>query len=318
MSFVGGGSDIETFYQDHGGAVVSSSIDQYIYINLNKKFDSKFRLSYSITEQVDHFKKLKHPLVRESLNLFDISDGLEISSIADIPSKGTGLGSSSAFTVGLIHALLHYTNKSITKDILAEYACDIEINKCKEPIGKQDQYASAFGDLNFIQFHKNGEVNVERINCKDSIKTSLEDRILVFYTGITRKTSNVLEQQKKNLRNDEKVAIMRQMVDLAHEMKRELESGNIDVIGNILHENWILKKQLTDDISNQKIDQYYETAIKAGAEGGKLMGAGSGGFLLFLVEKDKQKKVINALKDLKHKIIKFDRDGSKLIYNDSL
>ncbi|MBH11192.1 MAG: GHMP kinase [Candidatus Marinimicrobia bacterium] len=318
MSFVGGGSDISSFYKQSEGAVVSTSINQYIYISLNRKFDKRFRLSYSITEHADHIKDLKHPLVRECLRLFKVSEGLEITSVADIPSKGTGLGSSSAFTVGLIHALLRHQNKTFTQKDLSELACDIEINKCREPIGKQDQYAAAFGGLNFIQFLRDGSVKIQKIKCDKDITLALEERILVFYTGITRSTSSILKEQTKNLNNKNTVVIMKKMVQLAHEMKKQLETNNLDTLGEILHENWMLKKQLTSNISNEKIDQYYDRAIKAGASGGKLMGAGSGGFLLFLVEKDKQENVIKALKELRYKDIKFEKHGSKLIYTDNL
>ena len=317
MSFAGGGSDIKAFYQKNDGAVISTSIDKYIYICLNKKFDGRFRLSYSTTEHSDSINDLQHPLVRESLKMLKISDGLEIASIADIPSKGTGLGSSSAFTVGLLHALMRYENKKIRKEKLAELACEIEINKCGEPIGKQDQYASAFGGLNFIQFLQNDQVKIQKINCSESFRNSLEERILVFYTGMTRSSSHILDQQTKNLKNDEKVSVMKKMVDLTFEMKNELEAENIHVIGDILHENWMLKKQLTFNISNEKIDEYYDTALSAGASGGKLMGAGSGGFLLFLVEKEKQSNVIKSLSGLKQTEVKFERDGSKLIYSDN-
>ena len=215
MSFAGGGSDIKAFYQKNGGAVISTSIDKYIYICLNKKFDGRFRLSYSKTEHTESVNDLQHPLVRESLKMLKISDGLEMASIADIPSKGTGLGSSSAFTVGLLHALMRYKNKKIRKEKLAELACEIEINKCDEPIGKQDQYASAFGDLNFIQFLQNDQVKIQKINCSESIRSSLEERILVFYTGITRNSSDILDQQTKNLKNDEKISVMKKMVALS-------------------------------------------------------------------------------------------------------
>ena len=316
MSFVGGGSDMPAFYQKDEGAVVSTTIDKYMYITIGQKFSGDIRINYSQTEQVNQVKEISHPLVRESLSLLDIEGGIEITSTADIPSKGSGLGSSSSYTVGLVNALHAFKKKSISKEILAQIACQIEIEKCNEPIGKQDQYAAAYGGLNLIRFLRDGSVLVEQINCEEKTKLALEKSILVFYTGRTRKASDLLKQQSKNLKNNNKRLMMTKMVEMAYEMKNSLETGDINHIGYLLNENWILKKQITKGVSDQEIDSWYQKAMNAGALGGKLLGAGHGGFLMFLAEPEKHGNIINALNDLKYINMSFDQNGSQIVYND--
>lgn len=314
MSYVGGGSDLPAFYREESGAVLSTSIDKYMYIALNRKFDGRIRISYSRTEEVDLPSQVEHPLVREALALAGIEGGIEIASLADIPSKGSGLGSSSAYTVGLLNALYAYKNQFVSKEILAQQACNIEINRCGEPIGKQDQYAAAYGGLNLIRFNPDESVSVDPVICKPALLRTLEDSTLVFFTGRTRSASAVLaEQSKALLRNDRKV-LMRRMVQLAFEMKTELESGSLDNFGTILDENWRLKSQLSAGITDPQIDAWYVTGIRHGAKGGKLLGAGNGGFLMFFAPPDQHHAITMALADLEPAKFRFDQNGTQIVF----
>lgn len=315
MSFVGGGSDLPSFYMKHGGAVLSTTIDKYIYINVNKKFDNGIRIAYSKTEEVETIHNIEHKLVKATMELLDISGGIEITSIADIPSKGTGLGSSSSFTIGLLNALNAYKGNFSSSEFLGEQSCKIEIDICGEPIGKQDQYAAAFGGFNLIEFNKNGEVLVKPIITKKETLLEIEQNLIVFYTGLTRNASSILKEQNDSIQNDDqKAANLLKMVDLTYVLYNEIQNNNTKVFGEILHENWELKKELSNGISNTFIDDCYNTAINSGALGGKILGAGAGGFLLFYVEKNKQKSVINSLSNLKQVNFSFENNGSQIIY----
>ena len=310
ISFVGGGSDLASFYKKQVGAVVSTAIDKHIYITVNKKFDDLIRASYSITEFVEKPEDLKHELIREALLLLDIHKGIEITSISDIPSKGTGLGSSSTYTVGLLNALYAFKGRISSAKRLAEEACEIEIDRCKKPIGKQDQYAAAFGNLNYIQFNQDGTVFVSPIICP--VKKELQESLLLLYTGITRSSSSILDKQNKShQRNEESIQLM---VSMAKEMKASLEEGNLGVFGWLLDKNWNLKKKLAKGISNPEIDKWYDTAKKYGAIGGKICGAGGGGFLLLYAPKEKHEGIIKALPELRHIPFGFEPEGSKIIY----
>jgi len=315
MSFVGGGSDLPSFYMKHGGAVLSTTIDKYIYINVNKKFDNGIRIAYSKTEEVESIHNIEHKLVKATMELLEISGGIEITSIADIPSKGTGLGSSSSFTIGLLNALNAYKGNFSSSEFLGEQSCKIEIDICGEPIGKQDQYAAAFGGFNLIEFNKNGEVLVKPIITKKETLLEIEQNLIVFYTGLTRNASSILKEQNDRIQNDDqKVTNLLKMVDLTYVLYNEIQNNNTKVFGEILHENWELKKELSNGISNTFIDDCYNAAINSGALGGKILGAGAGGFLLFYVEKNKQKSVINSLSNLKQINFSFENNGSQIIY----
>ena len=232
VSFVGGGSDLPCYYKINHGAVLSTTINKFVYINVNKKFDNGIRVAYSKNEEVEFVKNLQHPLVRETLQMVGISGGVEITSIADIPSKGSGLGSSSSFTVGLINALSAYKGLFSSKDRLAESACEIEINKCREPIGKQDQYAAAFGGFNFMEFNPDGTVVVSPVICSSDTIKRIENSLLLFYTGKTRSASDILRSQSKNILNDEVLMQnVNNMVNLAHDMRSCIQSENINLIG---------------------------------------------------------------------------------------
>jgi D-glycero-alpha-D-manno-heptose-7-phosphate kinase len=315
MSFVGGGSDLASFYREHGGAVVSTAIDKYVYITVNRKFDSAIRASYSQTEEVDYAHEIKHPLIRAALKLTGIDGGIEVAAMADIPSKGTGLGSSSSFTVGLLHALHGYRNQYVCAEQLAAQGCHIEIDICGDPIGKQDQYAAAYGGLNFIRFHPDDTVSVDPIICNARTLEDLQDQILVFYTGRIRSAGALLARQKEKTVNDEQTReTLLRMVGLAATLKRELELNNLDAFGDILHENWVCKKTLVDGISDDEIDNWYETARRAGARGGKLLGAGQGGFLMFFAPQDRHEAIAHALPGLREVSFRFDRNGSQIIF----
>jgi D-glycero-alpha-D-manno-heptose-7-phosphate kinase len=315
MSFVGGGSDLPVFYREFGGAVVSTAIDKFVYVSVNKKFDDKIRISYSKTEEAKSVAKIKHPLVRESMKLLGIHGGVEITSIADIPAKGTGLGSSSSFTVGLLNALHAFASRHASADKLARESCEIEIDLCHEPIGKQDQYAAAFGGFSFIQFNSNDSVSVEPIICRRETLQQLENNLLVFYTGITRSASAILKTQGHAIATQKaKQKTMVKMVELAWKLKTELQKNNLAAFGEIIHENWLLKRSLVSAVSNEAIDSWYKRARKAGAVGGKLLGAGSGGFLMFYAPQEKHESIRHALKELRPIHLGFEPHGSKIIF----
>lgn len=316
ISFVGGGSDIASFYKTEPGAVVSTTINKYVYITVNKRFDGKFRLSYTDTEIVDEVDDFKHMLGREILKYFNLKQGVEVHSIGDIPAR-TGLANSGAYTVGLIKALLHYQGKQSTPEELANLASIIEIERAQRPIGKQDQYVQAYGGLNFIQFNPDESVVVEQIKLSASKIEELESNMLLFYTGRSGSSSKVLAKHTKKLAEQvDKRAVMSKMVSLAHELKKQLQKGNIDSFGELLHENWLLKKKMGSGVSNPQIDGWYETALAKGAIGGKICGAGGRGFLLLYAPHQDHTKIINALTDLHPVDFSFEQKGSMIVYKD--
>jgi D-glycero-alpha-D-manno-heptose-7-phosphate kinase len=314
MSFVGGGSDLPAFYNDEEGAVLSTSIDKYMYICINKKFDGRIRISYTRTEDVERREEVEHPLVREALDLVGIDGGIEIASMADIPSKGSGLGSSSTYTVGLLNALYAYRNQFASKEKLASQACEIEIHRCCEPIGKQDQYAAAYGGLNLIRFHPDDSVSIDPVICAPSLLKEMEDSTLVFFTGRTRSASEVLVNQTTAMKARKHRVLQRRMVQLAFEMKEQLESGTLEHFGDMLDENWRLKTQLTSGITDPQIDDWYACGMAHGATGGKLLGAGNGGFLMFYAPKERHAQIKGALSGLESVKIHFERAGAQIVF----
>jgi len=314
MSFVGGGSDLPAFYREEPGAVLSTSIDKYMYITVNRKFDGRIRLNYSRTEEADHSNQIQHPLVREALSMVGIAGGIEIASMADIPSKGSGLGSSSSFTVGLLNALYAYRNQYVSKEDLARLACEIEIDRCGEPIGKQDQYAAAYGGLNLIRFHPDESVSVDPIIINASLRAELDASTLVFFTGRTRSASAVLADQSTAMQSLDRRRLMRRMVELAFELKHELESGSLGNLGDILDENWKLKAQLTSGISDSEIDGWYSAGMSHGARGGKLLGAGNGGFLMFHAPRERHDEIKKALPGLRPVTFHFEFNGAQIAF----
>ncbi len=315
ISFVGGGSDIESFYTHQMGAVISTAINKYIYIAVNEQFDGRIIINYSKTEIVKEIAAIENNLVREGMRTTRIKGGIHITSIADIPGEGTGMGSSSAYIVGLLNALYAYQGKHVTAEKLAQEACKIEISILKKPIGKQDQYIAAYGGFNYIQFKEDGNVYVDHIICLPATIQKLQKRLLLFYTGITRSADPILLQQIRQM-NDKK-EYMKKMVGLVKELRHDLNNNNLSSFGDILHENWLLKKKLADGITSQKIDDWYALAREQGAEGGKLLGAGGGGFLLVYAKVKDHAKIKSALKDLKHVPFSFEQQGSKIIFLDN-
>ena len=312
VSFAGGGSDIASFYKKHDGCVLSTTINKYMYISIHPNFERKQTvLKYSQTEIVDDIEDIEHNYFRQILINTNVS-GVELVSTADIPS-GTGLGSSSSFTVGLLHALYAYKGKYISKERLASEACEVEIEQLENPIGKQDQYAAAYGGLNFIQFRRDDSVVVEPILMNNKSLHHLEANLMLFYTGRLHSASEILKEQKVNIVAGDKEKNQLEMCELARTLREELQKNNIDAMGEILHQNWLLKRTLATGITNPAIDEAYDKAINAGAVGGKLLGAGGGGFLLFYVPLDKQDSVKKAI-GLPQLPMAFDRQGSAVIY----
>lgn len=312
VSFCGGGSDMADFYREHGGCVLSTTINRYMYLTVHPYFDErKTALKYSQNEIVDNIYDISHSIFRCVLTDKRIS-GVEVSSTADVPS-GTGLGSSSSFTVGLLHTLYCYKGKYVSKEKLADEACRVEIEKLGNPIGKQDQYAASFGGLNFISFHQDDSVSVEPIVTKSETLKQLQDNLVMFYTGLTHDANQILAEQKKNISQKEKVQNLIHMCVLAKEMKCSLENNDLVNFGEILHESWMKKKELAGGISNPRIDELYQCAMGNGAKGGKLLGAGGGGFLLFYCPKDRQERLKHQLR-LKPFDFQFEHDGSSIVY----
>ncbi|MBL8485699.1 MAG: hypothetical protein JNK22_01160 [Rhodocyclaceae bacterium] len=315
MSFTGGGSDLPAFYRQFGGAVVSTAIDKYVYVNVNPKFDHGIRIAYSKNEEVERVSDIEHRLVRAAMQMLEIDGGVEITTIADIPSRGTGLGSSSSFTVGLLHALSAFKGVYVAAEKLGADACRIEIDLCGEPIGKQDQYAAAYGGFNMIEFRPDDKVVVTPIICAPETLTSIERDILVLYTGVTRSASPLLKQQSDVLAGSaDKQRVMRRMVELTYQLRDELQSNNTLAFGEILHENWMLKREVTAGISNPEIDDWYGRARGAGALGGKILGAGAGGFLMFYAPRDSHRAIAAALPELRVIPMGFEPLGSRIIF----
>ena len=310
ISFCGGGSDLPAYYQKNGGCVISTTINKYMYIIIHKSFSSKQTvLKYSQTETVEKIDDIKHLIFRECLKKEGV-EGVEIASVADVP-QGTGLGSSSSFTVGLLNSLKCYKREYATKEDLANAACEMEINRCGSPIGKQDQYAAAYGGLNFYQFNRDNSVSVEPVLLPSDKYAELESNLIMIYVGGEHNASDILKEQGKNIdTKKDKEQSQKKIVELTYELKEQLEKGNIDVLGEILDENWKIKRTLADGITNPVFDEIYTRAIKNGALGGKILGAGGSGFFLFYVPKVKQDKFRRMMTDLPEMVFRFDHQGT--------
>jgi D-glycero-alpha-D-manno-heptose-7-phosphate kinase len=317
ISFVGGGTDLHSFYSEEHGQVLSTSIDKYIYVVVKHQIgivEYKYRVNWSKVEFRNRIEDIEHPIVRESLQLMGIDFPIEITTFADIPPN-TGLGSSSAFTVGLLHALYALKCQMVTKYTLAATAANVEVERLGRMIGKQDHFASSYGNINVFTFQKDEQVTVEPVFYRPEVKLKLEKNLLLFYTKLKRDASQVLESQNRETPN--KMDVLRKMKNLVNPLREVLSSGtNLNQVGEILHEGWELKRSLTEDISSNIIDEYYLKARKAGAVGGKLLGAGGGGFLLFYVDPKNRQEVISTLKDLYHVPVKIDSGGSRITYYD--
>ena len=314
VSFCGGGTDIDDFSKsaENGGKVVSMAIDRHVYVTINPRFDNRIRVSYSSLEIVDSVDEIRHDLVRESMKLTGVESGIEITTIADIPGKGTGLGSSSTVTVGLLNALHHFRGRTVDKDQLADEACKIEIELLNQPIGRQDQYAAAFGGINSIEFSEKN-VQVIPLNISSEIISQIENEFSLVYTGITRKASSVLSEKPIDLKEKENRLIkIRKQAEIAENL---LKIGDLRNLGLLLNEAWINKRNISQSVSNDEIDSLYDKILDIGANGAKLVGAGGGGFFLVhgragigdLFEKNlKEKNIIIP--------IKIDNFGSSIIH----
>lgn len=314
MSFVGGGSDLPSYYKKKSGAVISTSVDKYVYVSVNKKFDHGIRISYSKTENINNTYEIKHPIVRNALELLGIPNSIEITSISDIPSQGSGLGSSSSFTVALIHALYAFKAEQVSKQDLGRISSHIEIDLCGDKIGKQDQYAAAYGGFNLIEFNKDDSVIVSPINCMAETINKIEESTIVFYTGRTRSASNLLRKQSENMKNSNKIDMMSNMVSLAYDMRDMLENNDVEHLGELLDHNWQLKRQMADGISDSQIDSWYNAGMSAGASGGKLLGAGNGGFMMFYAPKEQHQNIIKSMKGLQRVPFSFENKGSEILF----
>jgi D-glycero-alpha-D-manno-heptose-7-phosphate kinase len=312
ISFAGGGSDLEAFYSQEPGAVLSTAIDKAMYLMVKERFAGTFRVSYSRTELVDRVEQIEHPIVRECLSLSNVRRGLEIVSVADLPAQ-SGMGSSSSFTVGLLHALAALEGRVTSAQSLAEQACDIEINRLGEPIGKQDQYIAAFGGLQFIQFHPDGRVSIDPVVCPPDVRRELNRRLLLFFTGLTRNAREVLTRQRAG--TADRRPALRRLCGIAHDLRDLLTRGkDLNEFGRLLHVAWEVKKSIESTISTPDIDDWYERGLRAGALGGKLLGAGSGGFLLFFCEPHLQPRLREELADLRPVPFALEPEGSKVIF----
>jgi D-glycero-alpha-D-manno-heptose-7-phosphate kinase len=311
ISLFGGGTDLPSYSNVFGGAVLSLTIDQYVYVAVNAKFESGYRIAYSKTENTKTISQIEHPIVREVLHHFDIKDHLEIASLADIPSNGSGLGSSSAFTVGLINAIMTFQGSTSSKETLAATACEIEIERMKDPIGKQDQYATSFGEINQFDFAKDGSVKRSQLILSSEVKTNLEESILLFYTGLSRSAAPILrEQSQRSVTDSNTVESLHSIKKNVETGRRMLERGEIQELGGLLGQSWHLKKNLNSRVTTDEIDRNFDLALSLGAWGGKILGAGGGGFFLLLADRELHDLIEANLSGWKRVKVKLDTQGT--------
>ena len=313
VSLFGGGTDFPDYFEREGGCVLATTIDKYIFVTIKERFDDMIRVGYTKTEMVEEVDQVQHDLVREALRLTGVGRGVEITTMADIPSHGSGLGASSAVTVGLLNAMYAYQGEAVPAERLAREACQIEIDVLGRPIGVQDQYIAAYGGLRFMSFKNGRSVELETVNLVGAPGRCLDRNLLLFYTGIRRQASHILTEQKANI--GERLEVLREMKKLAVNGRAHLEAGNIDGLGELLHQGWMLKKQMASQISNSTIDDIYQTARRVGALGGKVTGAGGGGFILLYCPWEHQEQLRAALHGLRELPFRTERFGSKVIFN---
>ena len=313
ISLFGGGTDFSSFFMEEGGCVLSSAIDKYIFVTIKERFDNKLRIGYTQTEMVDEVDQINHELIRESLRLTEIERGIEVTTMGDIPSEGSGLGSSSTVTVGALHAMYTFRGEIVTAERLAREACAIEIETLKKPIGIQDQYIAAYGGLRFFEFLPTGEVKKEKIELSLAARRALNDNFMLFFTGITRHAASILKEQSNNIKA--RICELREIKDMTCQARRDIETENFDHLGALIHQSWELKKRLAGGISNGYINDIYVAARRAGAIGGKITGAGGGGFLLLYVPYKYQNDVRSVLNGLQELPFRLEADGTKVIFN---
>jgi D-glycero-alpha-D-manno-heptose-7-phosphate kinase len=313
ISLAGGGTDFAEFYEKNGGCVVSTAIDKYVYCIAKERFDDKIYVNWSKKEIVESVDQIEHELVREALRKVGVIKGIEISFLSDIPAEGSGLGSSGSVTVGVLNALYHYVGSIPTPERLAREACDIEIRILGKPIGVQDQYIAAYGGLRCFEFGPGPAVTVSSVETTRTALEDLDNMLMLFYTGKTRQASSILSQQKSNIGG--KIEVLKQMTRQAHHVRRLVEAGDIDGLGAVLHQGWEAKRKLAQGVSSNELDEIYERAVKAGAIGGKISGAGGGGFFLLCVPSDKRQSVRQAMSNLREMPFRLERGGSRIVLN---
>ena len=313
ISLLGGGTDFPEFFNEWGGAVLSLGIDKYIYVIVKERFDDLIYINYSRKEIVDSADEIEHDLVRESMRLTGVDGGVEITTLADVPSEGSGLGSSSSVTVGLLNALHSYQGRQVPAEQLAREACQIELDILGRPIGIQDQYIAAYGNLRYIHFNPDWNVNVESLVLSEGQKRKLVSNLLLFFTKRTRQASLILKEQRDNI--PDKTEQLREIHDLARQAKFELEMGNYDVIGDLLNSNWKIKKGLASGINLPEFDRMYQSAREAGVIGGKISGAGGGGFLMLYCPRNWQEGVRDVLSEYKELPFMLSKYGSRVIFH---
>jgi D-glycero-alpha-D-manno-heptose-7-phosphate kinase len=313
IGLLGGGTDLPDYYRQHGGRVLNCAIDKYIYVIVKQRFDDDIYVNYSKKEIVSRVEDLEHELVREAMWMTGVTNGVEITTLADIPSAGSGLGSSSAVTVGLLHALFAYRGRQVTAEELADRACTIEIDRCGKPIGKQDQYIAAYGGIRDIRFGPGDQVAAEEVELPGAARRDLQRNVMLFYTGITRSANTILAEQTANIKaTRDQLDLLRDLAGLAVD---RLRCGDVDAVGEAMRKSWEAKRQLAAGISNAQVDLAVERALEAGASGAKLTGAGGGGFLLVICPVERQRAVRESLADMRELPVKLDRLGSRIVLN---
>ncbi len=316
ISFVGGGSDMQDFYTRTDGQVVCTAIDKFVYAIVKERFDDMIYINYSRKECVERVADIRHDLVREAMRTTGVEKGIEITTLADIPSSGSGLGSSSSITVALLHALYTYQNELVTAEQLAREACRIEIDVMGKPIGRQDQYAAAYGGINRFIFRKDDITERRPVRLESVANRKFASSLLLYYTGITRSADKILAKQKTNLQQTDRFGTMQQMVALVAPFTAALQKQDIMTCGELLARNWHLKQNMAAGISNSEIDAMYNHALSAGALAGKIAGAGGGGFLLLIVPRENQNRVFEAMKPYRELPFMLAESGSKVIFDD--
>ena len=313
IGLLGGGTDLPDYYREYGGRVLNCAIDKYIYVIVKQRFDDDIYVNYSKKEIVSRVEDLEHELVREAMWMAGVTSGVEITTLADIPSAGSGLGSSSAVTVGLLQALFAYRGRHVTAEELADRACAIEIDRCGKPIGKQDQYIAAYGGIRDIRFGPGDQVFAEELEIPPAGRRDLQRNIMLFYTGVTRSANSILAEQTANIKaTRDQLDLLR---DLAGVAADRLRCGDVDAVGEAMRKGWEAKRQLAVGISNPQVDMAVERALEAGASGAKLTGAGGGGFLLVICPMERQRAVRECLTDMRELPVKLDRLGSRIVLN---
>jgi D-glycero-alpha-D-manno-heptose-7-phosphate kinase len=313
VGLVGGGTDLPGYYREHGGRVLNAAIDKYVYVVVKQRFDDEIYVNYSTKEIVSRVEDLHHELVREAMHMAGVRGGVEITTLADIPSAGSGLGSSSSVTVGLLHALFAYQGRQVTAEELADRACAIEIDRCRKPIGKQDQYVAAYGGICDIRFGPGDRVFVDQLKLPSLVRRRIQDELLLFFTGITRNADTILGEQTANIAD--RLPQLHQLRDLASEAAGGLRDGDVNALGAALNKSWQAKRALAAAVSNSDIDEAVEAALGSGATGAKVTGAGGGGFLLVVCPLESQRSVRERLAHMKELPINIEPYGSRVILN---